>query len=63
MQYQMPHLHPQRLGCPFGKNVGSDLQPQHLGTIGQRKIAFDELPDAFQAYIDGTVTGRIVVEI
>ena len=43
--------------------IGSDLRPQHLDRIGQRTIAFDELPEAFAAYIDGTVTGRIVVEI
>jgi len=43
--------------------IGKDLKPQHLGTIGHRTISFDELPDAFQAYIDGTVTGRTVVEI
>ena len=43
--------------------IGGDLKPRHLDTIGHRTIAFDELPDAFQAYIDGTVTGRTVVEI
>ena len=43
--------------------IGDDLKPQHLATIGHRTIAFDELPGAFQAYIDGTVTGRTVVEI
>jgi NADPH2:quinone reductase len=43
--------------------IGGDLKPQHLNTIGNRTISFDELPDAFQAYIDGTVTGRTVVEI
>jgi len=43
--------------------IGGDLKPRHLDTIGHRSISFDELPDAFQAYIDGTVTGRIVVEI
>ena len=43
--------------------IGNDLKPQHLNTIGHRTISFDELPDAFQAYIDGTVTGRTVVEI
>ena len=26
-------------------------------------ISLDELPDAFQAYVDGAVTGRVVVEI
>jgi len=43
--------------------IGGDLKPRHLDTIGSRTISFDELPDAFQAYIDGTVTGRIVVRI
>ena len=43
--------------------IGTDLKPKHLDLIGSRTISFDELPDAFQAYIDGTVTGRTVVEI
>ncbi len=43
--------------------IGNDLKPQHLDTIANRTIAFDDLPDAFQAYIDGTVTGRTVVKI
>ena len=43
--------------------IGSDLKPQHLDKIGSRTIAFDELPNAFQAYIDGKITGRTVVAI
>jgi NADPH2:quinone reductase len=43
--------------------IGSDLKPQHLDTIGHRTISFDELPNAFQDFIDGTITGRTVVEI
>ena len=43
--------------------IGGDLKPQHLATIGHSTISFDELPGAFQAFIDGTVTGRVVVEI
>lgn len=43
--------------------IGGDLKPLHLDTIGHKTIAFDELPGAFQAYIDGKVTGRIVVQI
>lgn len=43
--------------------IGTDLKPQHLARIGARTIAFADLPGAFQAYIDGTVTGRTVVEI
>lgn len=43
--------------------IGGDLRPQHLDTIGHKTITFDELPEAFQAYLDGTVTGRVVVQI
>jgi NADPH2:quinone reductase len=45
------------------QRIGGDLRPRHLDTIGHRTISFDELPGAFQAFIDGTVTGRVVVEI
>lgn len=45
------------------QRIGDDLRPQHLDRIGSRSISFDELPDAFQAFIDGTVTGRVVVKI
>ncbi|MDH5215728.1 MAG: oxidoreductase [Gammaproteobacteria bacterium] len=45
------------------QRIGGDLRPRHLDTIGSRTISFDELAGAFEAYIDGTVTGRIVVEI
>ena len=43
--------------------IGGDLRPQHLDKIANKTISFDDLPEAFQAYIDGTVTGRVVVEI
>lgn len=43
--------------------IATDLRPRHLDVIGTRELAFDELPDAFQAYMDGTVTGRTVVRI
>lgn len=43
--------------------IGNDLKPQHLDVIGYKTIAFDELPGAFQAFIDGQITGRVVVEI
>jgi NADPH2:quinone reductase len=45
------------------QRIGSDLKPQHLDTIGHRVISFDELPGAFDGYIEGTITGRTVVEI
>ncbi|MDA1063128.1 MAG: acryloyl-CoA reductase [Proteobacteria bacterium] len=45
------------------RRIGGDLRPQHLAKIGHNTIDFDALPAAFQAYIDGTVTGRTVVNI
>ena len=54
---------PRELRLQVWNRIGNDLQPRHLDIIGSRTIGFDELPDAFQAYIDGTVTGRTVVEI
>lgn len=45
------------------QRIGTDLKPQHLDTIGHRTISLDELPGQFQAYIDGAVTGRVVVEV
>lgn len=54
---------PRELRLAVWARIGSDLRPQHLDTIARRTIGFDELPGAFQAYMDGTVTGRTVVEI
>ena len=54
---------PRDLRRAVWQRIGGDLQPQHLAAIGERVITFDELPGAFDAYIDGTVTGRTVVKI
>jgi len=54
---------PRNLRRQVWRRIGTDLKPPHLGVIASRTISFNELPAAFQAYIDGTVTGRIVVEI
>lgn len=54
---------PRELRLQVWSRIANDLKPQHLDRIGHTSIAFDELPDAFQAYIDGNVTGRTVVEI
>jgi len=54
---------PRDLRLAVWSRIGADLKPRHLDTIGRRTIGFDELPEAFQAYIDGTVTGRTIVEI
>lgn len=45
------------------KRIASDLRPRHLDRIVTRTIAFEDLPSAFPAYLDGSVTGRTVVKI
>ena len=54
-------LRPMRL--VVWNRIATDLKPRHLDRIVTRTLGFDELPGAFQAYLDGTVTGRTVVKI
>ncbi len=54
---------PRDLRLAVWRRIGSDLRPRHLDRIAPGSIAFDELPGHFQAFIDGTVTGRAVVRI
>jgi NADPH2:quinone reductase len=43
--------------------IAGDCAPRHLDRIVTRTIDFADLPGAFQAHIDGKVTGRTVVKI
>lgn len=45
------------------ERLGDDLKPSHLQDIITREIGFDELPDAFDSYMDASVLGRTVVKI
>jgi NADPH2:quinone reductase len=54
---------PRALRLQVWNRIGHDLRPQHLDKIASKVIEFDELPGAFQAFVDGKVTGRIVVTI
>jgi acrylyl-CoA reductase (NADPH) len=45
------------------RRIATDCAPGHLERIVTRVLPFAELPGAFQAYIDGKVTGRTVVKI
>ena len=54
---------PRDLRLAVWQRIGADLRPRHLDKIAANTITFDELPGAFQAFIDGKVTGRTVVEI
>jgi acrylyl-CoA reductase (NADPH) len=44
------------------QRLASDLRPPHLENMA-RRIAFDDLPTAFEAFIAGRAKGRAVVEI
>jgi acrylyl-CoA reductase (NADPH) len=45
------------------QRIGDDLKPQHLAQVVTQTIDFDQLPEAFEPYISGTITGRTVVRI
>jgi len=45
------------------KRIATDLKPRHPDRIVTRTISLEELPGAFAAYLDGSVTGRTVVKI
>jgi NADPH:quinone reductase-like Zn-dependent oxidoreductase len=44
------------------RRLGSDLKPRHLAAIA-RVIAFDDLPQAIDAVVNGRARGRTVVRI
>lgn len=54
---------PRELRLRVWQRIATDCKPRHLERIVTRVISFDELPGAFQAYLDGAVTGRTVVRI
>ena len=54
---------PRDLRLQVWARLGDDLRPRHLDKIAGNTISFDELPSAFQAFVDGKVTGRTVVTI
>ena len=44
------------------QRMGGDLRPKHLLEM-TRMIRFEELPEAFAAYVQGKARGRVVVEV
>ena len=54
---------PREIRLAVWKRIAGDLRPRHLDRIGHTTIPLEDLSGAFQAYIDGTVTGRVVVKI
>lgn len=45
------------------QRIAGDLKPRHLDSIAGKILSFDELPQAFDAYLQGRVIGRAVVRI
>jgi len=43
--------------------LAGDLKPTAMDTIASRTVPFDQMPDLFDDYMNGTVTGRTVVAI
>ncbi len=54
---------PRDLRLAVWRRIATDLRPKHLDRIAGNTIPFSALPEHFQDYIDGKVTGRTVVEI
>ncbi len=54
---------PRELRLAVWRRLGGDLQPRHLDRIAGETIAFDELPQHFDDYVNARVTGRKVVQI
>jgi acrylyl-CoA reductase (NADPH) len=45
------------------RRISTDLMPRQLSRIVTHTLRFEDLPGAFQAHLDGSVTGRTVVKI
>jgi len=54
---------PRDLRLAVWRRIGSDLRPRHLDRIASKTIRFDDLPQSFAPYLDGSVVGRTVVEM
>lgn len=45
------------------QRIATDLKPRHLDKIVTHETSFDNLPNEFDRYIDGAMTGRTIVNI
>ena len=54
---------PRELREAVWERIGADLCPQNLEIIAPKSISFEELPGTFDAFIEGRVIGRMVVNI
>lgn len=54
---------PRSLRLQVWQRLATDLKPRHLDSIVTRTIPFEQLPGAFDGYLQAGVTGRTVVRI
>lgn len=54
---------PRAVRLEVWRRIAADLKPRHLDVIGVRTVTLDELPQAFDGYIKGAVTGRTLVKL
>jgi len=54
---------PRELRIEVWNRIADDLRAPNIDQIANREVTLDELPDAFQPYIDGEVTGRTIVKL
>ncbi len=54
---------PRALRLAVWQRLATDLKPRHLERVAHTTIGLDQLPNAFDAFIQGKVTGRVVVRI
>ena len=54
---------PRDLRLAVWSRLFDGLRPRHLQQIAHREIPFERLPDVFEEWTAGKVTGRTVVRI
>jgi len=54
---------PREVRVAIWKRLATDLKPRHLDRIVTQTISFDELPNAFDAFVKSRIMGRTVVKI
>jgi acrylyl-CoA reductase (NADPH) len=54
---------PREVRVAIWKRLATDLKPLHLDRIVTQTLSFDELPNAFDAFVKSRIMGRTVVKI
>ncbi len=54
---------PNEMRNEIWRRLGSDLKPRHLDKVVTREVKFEQLPETFDSYLDGSNFGRTLVRI